>query len=528
MTAMLDRAPLADAVPPGYLAPPSFHRGQYPDADVRRVQEVIRLSGLVPFFEHRLRRTTGRRMEGLTVEAMLVAMLCAGCDRRAMHLSEFTDVLHHRLSDRMRADLGVTRPRPYVASAHDSRQDKDRAIREQTNAVRQVERLFARMLAPIDPSPNPKNRVLDPAVFATKVKPLAPEEQARRQWLLDWAANQLLEATWLTLPERVRKAWKGSLVQDATYLKVWAQPTKRNADGTVRWVSCDPDAGWYRRDGDHYSDGTETLDKRKFGMEAELAIIGADDPDDLQAFPNLILGMTVKAPSFDPAGHAVDVLTGISRRHLLADPETGEALPDSAHPDGHAPDPHPTGWLAVDRAYSNTDAENFALPVRALGYRPVFDYRKDQRGLQGSHLGMLLVEGRWYSPAMPQALINATKDLKVDKGQVPKINEALYRVRIKAREAYEIRLGKPDPVTGDVRSSCPAASTPSGSPRAVAQCREKPGSLAKRGRLDPRPVIPLLVKTAGATPKICQATTVTIHADVHAKHQQDLAYESPK
>lgn len=533
MSALAARAPLAAAVPPGWVEPPRFRKNtRYPDSDVRRVREVIRFSALVPFFEDRLRKRTGRRLEGMTIEAMLVAMLCAASDRRAMHFTEISEVLHHRLSDRMRDELGVTRPRPPVVPADAPRPVKDEALAANEAAVKQVRDLFHRMLAPIDPSPNPKNAVLDPTAFAQRTKAraerLPPEERGRRQALLDWTANRLLEATWLTLPRSVRKAWKGSLVQDATYLKCWAQPNKKNPDGTLRWISCDADAGWYIRTGDHYSDGTQGHDKIKYGYEAELAILGADSPDDLQAFPKLVMGLTVKAPGLDPAGHALAVLGDISRRHELFDPATGAAFPDGTHPDGPAPDPHPIGWLAVDRAYSNTDAQDWALPVRALGYRPVIDYRADQLGLQGSHLGMLLVEGRWYSPSMPTALIDASKDHKiVRKDGTRKIDEALYRRRIAERRHYEIRLG-PANADGDRRASCQAASTPSGSLRSLVKCAQEPGSLVPQKRFDGRPVMPLLVTTAGAVPKICQATTVTIHAGVHAKHQQDLVYESPE
>ena len=528
MTALDERAPLANPIPPGYVEPPRFSTSTtYPDGDVRRVRQVIRYSGLVTFFEQRLSRRTGRHLEGLTIEAMLVGMLVAACDRRPMHLSEFSDVLHHRLSDRMRAELGVTRRRPPVAPADASRAAKDKALAQGEAADKQIRDLFHRMLAPIDPSPKPKNRVLDPTVFAAKVKKLPPEERGRRQALLDWTANRLLEATWLTLPRNVRNAWKGSLVQDATYLKCWAQPNKKNPDGTLRWMSSDPDAGWYIRTGDHYSDGSQGHDKIKYGYEAELAILGADDPADLQAFPNLVMGFTIKAPGLDPAGHALAILGEIGRRHELFDPSTGAALPDGTHPDGPAPDAHPTGWLAVDRAYSNNDAENWALPVRALGYRPVMDYRADQLGLQGSHLGMLLVEGRWYSPSMPQALIDATKDHKIArKDGTVKIDEALYRLRIAERRHYEIRLGPRD-ANGDRRASCLAASTPSGKLRALVRCAQAPPSLIPQSRLDGRPVMPLLLTPAGAVPKICQSTTVTIHEGVHAKHQQDLVYESP-
>jgi len=260
--------------------------------------------------------------------------------------------------------------------------------------------------------------------------------------------------------------------------------------------------------------------KIKFGVEAETAVMGNPDPNAPQRHPNLVIGATFKAPGLDPAGRALDILRDIARRHVLVYPDTGLPFPDGTHPDGPTPARHPVGRHAADRAYSDSPAETWAIPLRALGYPAVFDYDKKDYGLQGSDQGMLLVEGRWYSPSIPKALIEATVDYKVRK----KIDERLYRTRIKAREQYEIRQAKPD-ADGYRRMWCGAASTPSGSITAVAKCDQKDASLASHGPNDARPkMIPLDV--AGAVPVICKQVTVTLHPDTHAKHRQDLAYES--
>ena len=43
----------------------------------------------------------------------------------------------------------------------------------------------------------------------------------------------------------------------------------------------------------------------------------------------------------------------------------------------------------------------FHLPARALGCKPVMDYRIDQPGIQANTGGAILVEGTWYCPALP-------------------------------------------------------------------------------------------------------------------------------
>ncbi|AJC61674.1 hypothetical protein [Streptomyces sp. 769] len=89
------------------------------------------------------------------------------------------------------------------------------------------------------------------------------------------------------------------------------------------------------------------------------------------------LAFTLHKPGHDPAGNAVAALTDIHRRN------------------------YPAGWLATDRAYNAALPETFHIPVRGLGYRPVWDYRIDQLGIQDSHAGTLLIDGTRYCPDVP-------------------------------------------------------------------------------------------------------------------------------
>lgn len=61
------------------------------------------------------------------------------------------------------------------------------------------------------------------------------------------------------------------------------------------------------------------------------------------------------------------------------------------------------------------DPNEWQLPVRALGYKPVYDYRVDQLGKQAGTEGAIMVEGTWYCPSMPQDLIDATEDLYAER-----------------------------------------------------------------------------------------------------------------
>jgi len=202
-------------------------------------------------------------------------------------------------------------------------------------------------------------------------------------------------------------------------------------------------------------------------------------------------------------------------------------LPDGTHPD---PEParHPTGWLGADRAYTYAAADTWALPVRALGYRPVMDYRDEDLGRQGSHAGMLLVEGNWYSPSIPNALVTASADRRARK-----ITREVYNIRIKARDQYRIRIREydldPDTGlrTGGCKMACPAAGTPGGKHRPTCRCPRKPASLVDLNLLDKRPLVKPR-SLAGEIPLICRQQTVDVPVDVHPKHQQELAFGSPE
>ena len=113
---------------------------------------------------------------------------------------------------------------------------------------------------------------------------------------------------------------------------------------------------------------------------------------------------------------------------------------------------HPAGLAAADRAYNNCTPDNFQLPMRALGYEGVWDYRSNQLGIRDNHAGALQVEGNWYCPNMPEDLVNATADFRQGL-----IDETAMRRRIDGRTPYLFRpKAKPDS-EGHQRLMCPAA-----------------------------------------------------------------------
>ena len=178
---------------------------------------------------------------------------------------------------------------------------------------------------------------------------------------------------------------------------------------------------------------------------------------------------------------------------------------------------YPAHYLVGDRAYSQAKAEDFQLPARALGYKVVFDYKIDQLGRQGSYAGMVLVDGTWYSPGIPESLINATLDLPEGL-----IDEATHAARIEERRNYQMRpKASPDP-DGHQRLVCPASG-----PTPRARCALKPKSEGGNGQARTRIQV-TDVLALHHPPKVCTQQSVTLPPEEGAKYAQDLPHESPE
>ncbi|MGV9310333.1 hypothetical protein ACWENQ_40880 [Nonomuraea sp. NPDC004354] len=119
----------------------------------------------------------------------------------------------------------------------------------------------------------------------------------------------------------------------------------------------------------------------------------------------------------------------------------------------------PTGTLAVDRAYTDQTADHFARPARGRGYRLALDYKAEQRRLQGSVHGALLVDGTLACPLMPAPLLHATTGL--DDAAIRAPDDELTAL-IHARQPYFLKVKQTPDAEGKLRLQCPV---PPGPPR---------------------------------------------------------------
>ena len=449
------------------LPPPG---GGVSDQTAAFAARLIDRSGKAPVIEAALAHRTGRPRP-LPVRALLTALLCLALDDRPLFLTDATRLLFCQLPQTSRRLLGV----PGTATT-------ERAF---LAAYRRVRYCFGAICSVMDPSPLPKNRRLTEQDLKARTRPMTPGQAEAARGRLEAFLNALTEASISALTDDELGAYDGCTGLDATPVPLFSRgPSRRTG-----LCASDPDGGWYVREGDHREredDKGKPLRKISWALEATIATM-ARPPGAPPAHPDLAIGLALARPGEDPGGTGARVLASAAARG------------------------HKTGWLGYDRAYTAALPGRFQLPARALGYRPVMDYRIDQLGIQANTGGAILVEGTWYCPALPEPLITATTRLRDHA-----ITRDLYGQQITARCPYQLKRKDGPDADGYQRLSCPAAGT---RPRLI--CPLRPASLTPR---DGRPKV---LQPPAEPPRICTQTAITIAPDIGARYRQDLPYGSP-
>ena len=452
----------------GLTLPPAGSRVS--DETVAFAAELTDRSGKAPVIEAALARRTGRPRP-LPVRAVLAALVCLALDDRPLFLTETTRLLFQHMSPASRRLPGV----PGTATT-------ERAF---LAAYRRVRYCFAAICPAMDPSALPKNRRLSEQDLAARTRKMTPAQIQAARGRLEAFINSLIEASVSVLTDEERAAFDGCTGLDATPVPLFSRgPSKRTG-----LCASDPDGGWYVREGDHREredDKGKPLRKIAWALEATIAAT-ARPPGAPPGCPNLAIGLAITRPGEDPGGTGARVLASAAAR-------------------GHKP-----GWLGYDRAYTQALPERFHLPARALGYKPVMDYRADQLGIQANTGGALLAEGSWYCPALPEPLITATARLRDHA-----ISPGLYDQQITARRPYLLKHKDGSGADGYQRLTCPATGH---HPRLICPLRQ--------ASLTPRDGRPKVLQPPPEPPRLCTQTAITIAPDVGARYRQDLPYGSP-
>ena len=431
--------------------------------------DVVDASGVAPRLEALLAKRTGRKRT-LPLRSLLVALFLLALDDRALHLKAATKLLYGALDAHWRAELGVVGE----AGTKKSLLARYRCVRY----------LFHRATSVMDPSRQVKNRVISKAAHGALAKEMSEAEVTLRRSRLEAVVGDLIEASVKVCSPEELARFDGSAGLDATVVPLFSRGPSARADT----CASDPDGGWYVREGDHrdvLAPKGKQLRKLFWAQEATIVTMGRP-PGAQPLYPNLVLGGCLAPPGEDPGGTAVRLLTSVRARG------------------------YPARYLGADRAYSQARPERFHLPVRALGYSVVMDYKETELGRQANSGGAVMVDGAFFCPAMPEDLVSASLDLRKKT-----IDAATHAARIAARGSWRlVRKEGPDK-DGYERHACPAAG-----PHPHLSCPLRPASAeAALGK------IPVLFPPA-EPPKVCRQSAVTIAPDVGARHRQDLAFGS--
>lgn len=381
--------------------------------------------------------------------------------------------------------------------------DPTRRTRSLDAAYHRAYHSYRRLLPLIDPEPaSLYRRMTILECEQIKASWVAEDCQIKRE-RAHTLGNALLYGTWMLLPRRVRREFQGDIAVDATYIRAPAYNgnTAPRPGHAVHYRSSDPFAGWYRRDGNHAGPSELPASRSKYQRTQDLIGWGREMHTAVtygKRVPSIILAVSLDTPSARLPENTLRMVEHLKRNNM------------------------PVGHFVADRAYlPGTKPAELARPLRARGYRLVFDYRAEEHGMgqTASYGGALQVEGHWYCPSMPAPLVNASLDHILRKGDDPEgIDYRTYMERIGQRKQYQLHIKERPDAEGVARYACPAVG-----PSATVSCPRRqphPASLDKpKGRI----ALPLLVDPA---PKVCEQKSMKISPLEGEKYAQHYPYRS--
>ncbi|MFJ9851166.1 hypothetical protein [Streptomyces sp. NPDC101150] len=478
---------------------------QIPDSKVGQLDTLLHASGVLDLIDAELAGRPGPA--GMPLRTVLVGLLLSLHYHSSATLADACRVLLDELSPTARGWLAV--------KDTDGCDDHSRIA-----FSRRLYRAFDRLTSALDPHRCDRRRRLpqeEAARHAAAWEDDHPEHLRRRETLQKISDGLVLVTVRLAHRRGLLKSWKGDVGVDATSLPSWHDEPAKHRD----LASLDITAGW------HFSGGA---DKGIFGHSATLLIAASRRHPTghhragtrTSTHPQLALGLVLDTPGKRIGPNALHTLTALGALGLNL----------------------PAGVLAADRAYTAQKTNHFAAPARRLGYKLALDYKREERGVQGTHLGALLVDGSLACPAIPTALAQATTGLDDKAARAPQ--DDLQQL-IAAREPFFLKLKQATDPHGTIRLQCPAAGpSPSVNCPRFQHSNDKPtpqrtvvdltSARSTAGHPAAKPTVPITPAERlrplpkSQLPRICQKPTITIHpGDLgwRDKYRQDLRYLSP-
>jgi len=168
------------------------------------------------------------------------------------------------------------------------------------------------------------------------------------------------------------------------------------------------------------------------------------------------------------------------------------------------------GDLLADSGYAYRVAENWALPLRALGAHLIQDLHPNDRGPRGTHQGAICHNGNLYCPATPKPLLELSP--------LPR-GASVEQTDAHDARSHELSLYKLSPITrydpdGYRRVICPAA-------QQKLRCPLRPAAMTLSHDH------PTILTPPQQPPICCTQQTITVPPTVNAKTAQKHDYPSP-
>ncbi|SEG99273.1 hypothetical protein SAMN05444920_112327 [Nonomuraea solani] len=435
---------------------------------------------------------------GAPIRAVLVCLMVSIHHSGKATLAEAWRLAAFCLSPAARQQLGLDADRPPADDPHACLADN-----------RRFYRAFDRLTSLLDPARHDRRTRL-PQAEADHLASAWADDDADHVRLRD-LLQDIVTALVLT-PVRWAKGrgylarFRGDVGIDTTAAPVFARPPRARRSTGELIASTEITAGWHHPAGN---------DPPEYGYSATLTVAARTRPA-LGPFPQLALGLVLDTPHKRIGANAITTLKPLATLGL------------------------PAAFAVVDRAYTDQQPAHFAQPARDLGYRLALDYKVDQRGVQGSVHGALLIDGSLACPLIPDRLAQATTGL--DDAAIRDPSDELAAL-ITAREPYLLRLKQSANAGTTDRFQRPAAGTsPSLTcPRFDRLHQHEPNRPAPVDLTDsrqraahpaakPRVLPPVPDTKSSELPKICRQHSITLRKDDLGhldKFRQDLAYLSP-
>ncbi|MFG1617856.1 hypothetical protein ACGFI3_34295 [Nonomuraea wenchangensis] len=476
--------------------PPAKQTAQIPDAVISHYARLLDDSGVMPLIDAKLGPRPGPA--GVPIRAVLVCLMVSIHHSGKATLAEAWRLAAFCLSPAAREHLGLDPDGPHPDDPHTCLADN-----------RRFYRAFDRLTSLLDPARHDRRTRLpqhEADLLATAWEDTDRDHTRKRDLLQDIVTALVLTPVRWGKGRGYLTGFHGDVGIDTTAAPVFARPPRARRSTGELFASTEITAGW------HHSAGNGPPE---YGYSATLTV-AARTRSALGSFPQLALGLVLDTPHKRIGANAITTLKPLAVLGL------------------------PTAFAAVDRAYTDQQPGHFARPARELGYKLALDYKVDQRGVQGSAHGALLIDGSLTCPLIPDKLARATTGLDDAAIRIPSHE---LTALITAREPYLLRLKQSANADGALRFQCPAAGTsPSvtcprfdrlhqrGPSRPAAVDLTDARQRAAHPAAKPRILPPTPDHKSGELPKICHQHTITLHpGDLgHLdKFRQDLAYLSP-